>query len=117
MVKATNITIILSNSVASVPVFMNEKTPAENKTYLFIPVEQRKLRDHGSTYVHITNCNFLFVYVRNATNKPVKILSNTRIKTLSEYSEEGCYQVDLQYHKWATRILSALDESVDKDFH
>ena len=77
MVKATNITTIFSNSVASVSVSMNEKTPAENRTYLFKPIEQRKLGDHEGTYVHIANCNFLFVHVKNATNKPVKILPNT----------------------------------------
>lgn len=57
-----------------------------------------KLRQNGAIYAYIVDSNMSRVQVRNDSDVPVVIPRHSRIGTVHDYDEEGCYMIDSDSH-------------------
>jgi hypothetical protein len=92
------------NSIISIPTYLRGKKLPPNRDFLFESNNDtltKSLNDLGDFYTHVCDCNLAFVHVRNARTDPMIISSRTRLGILTEYDEEGCFQVKPELHEWA----------------
>ena len=118
---------IPAKSVAKVPTYLKGKKLPDNRDYLFEPNQAELTAAFGRVggfYTHICDCNISFVQVKNDLPIPVALPKRARLGTLTEYEEEGCYQVEAEYHEAAIVInvkehyawLGEADQKA-QDFH
>lgn len=73
-----------------------DKLP-EDRDFLFEPQCSLQLGQAGGVYAHVVDASFQAVQVRNDTDLPVVIPRKTRLGTLGEYDQDGCFPIEA-YH-------------------
>ena len=100
VVRALGATVIPAHSSSLVPIRLRGTTelPA-GRDFMFIPYQQTSTRfgPGGGVLSHMTDANMCAVQVNNATDKAVTIGKNSRLGTVQEYEEEGCYAASTEY--------------------
>lgn len=95
-------TLISSKSVVRMPIYLKRKKLFDDKNYLFESNQEQLtsiLKDVGGFYAHICNINMTCVQVRNDRGIAVSIPRRARLRILTEYEAEGCYQLNNAYHE------------------
>jgi hypothetical protein len=106
--------VISSNSVVSISTYLRGKKLFLNRDFLFELNNNaltESLSDLGGFYTHVCDCNLTFVHVRNALVNSVTISSKTRLRLLTEYEKEECFQVETELHEWVVVCNEAEAES------
>ena len=95
IVLAKELVTVPPNSVTPVPIQLKKKAYLPpNQDFLFQPVPQGlNLGQQGGPRAHIVDSNFAFVEVQNATDRPVVIPRRARLRSVTDYEEEGCYAI------------------------
>ena len=101
VVHSKDQTVIPAKAVAQVPTYLKGKRLPDDRDYLFEPDQEQlaaALGELGGFYAHVCGGNLACVQVKNDRDVAVKIPRRARLGTLTEYEEEGCYQLDGAYH-------------------
>lgn len=89
-VRSKGTVTIPALSVASVPVTYRGSLP-DDRDLLFEPQCKQDLGYDGGVYAHVVDSSLSFVQLRNSSARPVQITRRTRIGTVTEFNEEGCF--------------------------
>jgi hypothetical protein len=102
VVHSKDITIISSNSIVSVSIYLKNKKLLSNRDFLFEldhEALENTLDDMRELYTHVCDCNLIFVHVKNELSTAMKISLRTRLRILIEYEKKDCFQIDVSYHE------------------
>ena len=95
VVRASTKIVVPAHSSTMVPVRLrgdNNELP-KGRDYMFLPYQQTSSRFgvEGGVLSHITDANMCAVQVNNTLDTSVTIGKNSRLGTVHDYEEEGCY--------------------------
>jgi hypothetical protein len=96
------------NSIMSISIYLRSKKLSSNKDFLFESNHNaltQSFEKMSELYMHVCDCNIVFVHVRNELLESVIVSSKTRLSILIEYEKEECFQIDSNFHEW-TIILN-----------
>ena len=79
------------HSVLTVSVRFRESQIPNDRDYAFEPKAFTALSIEGGFFAHILSANVTAVQIRNTFNEAFIVPKNFRVRTLSDYHEEGCY--------------------------
>ena len=99
-----NQTVIFFKSMTQISIYMKSKSLSNDRNYFFESNQQQLtafLKQLNDFYIHVCHDNVTGVHVRNDKNMTVKISRRARLRTLTEYETEECYQIDDEYHEVA----------------
>ena len=120
-VRSKGTVVIPAMSTVSVPVTYRGTIP-EDRDFLFEPQCKQDLGHDGGVYAHVVDSSLSFVQLSNATNRPAQITRRTRLGSVIEFGEEGCYLAEPEAaplaaggwisrrpkQSWKSRIAKAL---------
>lgn len=81
---------VLPGQVAEVPVTYHGTLP-DDRDFLFEPQCNYELGHDGGVYAHVVDAGLAMVMVSNTTDQPVTLERRTRLGTVTEYNQAGCY--------------------------
>lgn len=77
-------------STVSVPVTYRGTLP-DDRDFLFEPQFKQNLGREGGVFAHVVDSSLSFVQLRNASDRPARISRRSRLGSVVEFQEEGCY--------------------------
>lgn len=94
-VRARKAFVVRPGETANIPISYQrpnkDSAPYEDRDYLFEPQCAVHLGEQGGVFAHLVDASFSFVQVHNATVHPVDVPRRTRLGTVVEYNQQGCY--------------------------
>ena len=78
----------------AVSVYLNAKDLPDDKDFIFKP-------EYPEIYIHLINANFYVIYVRNDTDRPIKINRKNRLRKLIKIKKKYYYYVKKNFYKLA----------------
>ena len=81
-----------AGATVKVPVSFHGNLP-EDRDFLFEPQCPQPLGHEGGVFAHILDAAMDHVMVRNTSEQPVTLRKRSRLGTLVEYNQQGCYNL------------------------
>ena len=97
-----NQAVISFKSVTQISIYMKNNSLSDDRNYFFESNQQQlttSLKQLDDFYTHVCHDNVAEIHVKNDKNMTVRIPRRARLKTLTEYETEDCYQIDDVYHE------------------
>ena len=88
--------------MTKIQIYLKSKKLSNDKNYLFESNPKKltvALKKADEFYIHVCDCNFFFVQIRNDLTIFVIISRRSRLGILNEYEKKGCYQIESLYHE------------------
>ena len=101
VIKIYYIYTITPNSIIDIPIVYYRIIP-DDRDFLFEPQSYYKLGYKGRVYAHVVDSSILFVKVKNAISRLVKLSKYARLGIIIEYNGHSCYMVSPEAESLAT---------------
>ena len=88
--------------MTQISIYMKNKSLSDDRNYFFESNQQQLtifLKQLNDFYTHVCHDNVTEVHVKNDKNMTVRISRRTRLKILTKYEIENCYQIDNIYYE------------------